>query len=313
MGENLVGQDFRERENEIGIIELWRILWGQRNIILCTVGFFAVASVIYSLLLTDIFRADVLLSPMNESSTLQVPGQLGIATNLLGARFTNSDSNTTNALATISSREFIREFISKHDLMPWLFASNYDSAGGRSSIDTTLYSIETSTWVSEQQQYEPTDAEAYIVFREILSVLVDQNTSLITISIEWPDPQLAARWLNWLVDDINEHIKLGDMLEAQLAIDYLTKQLESTQLVDLQRVFYQLIESETRTLMLADIRKGYVFETIDPAVIPEESSKPNRALICIFGTLLGGVLSVLYVLVKHNIVQDTSGKLNREN
>jgi LPS O-antigen subunit length determinant protein (WzzB/FepE family) len=34
-------------------------------------------------------------------------------------------------------------------------------------------------------------------------------------------------------------------------------------------------------------------------MIPEERFAPKRALICILGTLLGGMLSVLLVLVTH--------------
>jgi LPS O-antigen subunit length determinant protein (WzzB/FepE family) len=33
--------------------------------------------------------------------------------------------------------------------------------------------------------------------------------------------------------------------------------------------------------------------------VPEEKSQPKRALICILGTLLGGMLAVLLVLVRH--------------
>ena len=51
--------------------------------------------------------------------------------------------------------------------------------------------------------------------------------------------------------------------------------------------------------MLAQVRPEYVFKTIDPAVVPEEKSEPKRALICVLGTLLGGMLSVLIVLVRH--------------
>ena len=39
--------------------------------------------------------------------------------------------------------------------------------------------------------------------------------------------------------------------------------------------------------MLAEVRPEYVFKTIDPAVVPEEKSKPSRALICALGYPLG--------------------------
>ena len=53
------------------------------------------------------------------------------------------------------------------------------------------------------------------------------------------------------------------------------------------------------TVMLAEVRPEYVFKTIDPAVVPEEKSKPSRALICVLGTLLGGMLGVVIVLIRH--------------
>ena len=37
--------------------------------------------------------------------------------------------------------------------------------------------------------------------------------------------------------------------------------------------------------MLAEVRQEYVFKTIDPALAPEEKSKPNRALIVFWGLL----------------------------
>ena len=42
--------------------------------------------------------------------------------------------------------------------------------------------------------------------------------------------------------------------------------------------------------MLSQVREEYTFKTIDPAVIPEDKSKPKRALICVLGTLLEGYL-----------------------
>ena len=51
--------------------------------------------------------------------------------------------------------------------------------------------------------------------------------------------------------------------------------------------------------MLAEVRPEYVFKTIDPAVIPEEKSKPSRALTCVLGTFLGGMLGMVVVLIRH--------------
>ena len=90
-----------------------------------------------------------------------------------------------------------------------------------------------------------------------------------------------------------------ELAEANRAIEYINGQLARTQLVSMQNVFYTLIEQQTRTVMLADIRDEYALETLDPAVVAEEKSAPSRALICIIGTLLGGMLSTLFVFLPH--------------
>ena len=79
----------------------------------------------------------------------------------------------------------------------------------------------------------------------------------------------------------------------------------------MQQVFYQLIESETRTVMLANAQDEYVFETVDPAVVPQEKSSPKRALIAILATMMGGMLSVFVVFVRAFLKPD-SGKVKKQ-
>ena len=83
------------------------------------------------------------------------------------------------------------------------------------------------------------------------------------------------------------------------SIKFLEAQREKTSLVSLDEVFAQLIEEQTKTIMLANVSKDYVFDVIDPPVAPELKSKPSRALICVLGTLLGGMLGVVVVLIRH--------------
>ena len=98
---------------------------------------------------------------------------------------------------------------------------------------------------------------------------------------------------------MNAAVKAQDVDEATRSIAYLKEQAANTSLADLQTMFFELIQSQTETVMLAEVRPEYVFKTIDPAVVPEERSEPNRSLICILGTLLGGMLAVMFVLFKY--------------
>ena len=51
--------------------------------------------------------------------------------------------------------------------------------------------------------------------------------------------------------------------------------------------------------MLANVKEDYLISTIDAPFIPEINSYPNRPFIAIFGTLLGALLSIFFVLIKY--------------
>ena len=50
-------------------------------------------------------------------------------------------------------------------------------------------------------------------------------------------------------------------------------------------------------LMFASVRNDYVYKTIESPLVPELKSSPNRAVICIVGTLIGFFLSIFLVLI----------------
>jgi len=55
---------------------------------------------------------------------------------------------------------------------------------------------------------------------------------------------------------------------------------------------YDLIEQETKTLMLANARTEYAFTIVDPAVAPEVRIQPKRTLMAL-GGLVAGLLIAL--------------------
>jgi LPS O-antigen subunit length determinant protein (WzzB/FepE family) len=67
----------------------------------------------------------------------------------------------------------------------------------------------------------------------------------------------------------------------------------------MQEVFYSIIEEQTKNKMLAEASPDYAFVAVGPSMVPEEKSQPKSALICISVALLGGIFSVLLVLVMH--------------
>ena len=116
---------------------------------------------------------------------------------------------------------------------------------------------------------------------------------------------VAHQWSLWIVKEVNTILANMEISNSQASIDYLNRQIKITPYSELRTMFYKLIQESTQSMMLASVNPEYVLTTIDPPVIPEIKSGPKRSSICIFWTLLGGMLSILIILVrKHGFSKD---------
>ena len=135
--------------------------------------------------------------------------------------------------------------------------------------------------------------------KEFLSVTEDKTTGFVTVAVTHYSPTVARNWVTLIVKGVNEAVRARDVEEAEKSIAFLNQQRLKTNLVSLTEVFAELIEQQTKTVMLANASDEYVFQVIEPPVAPELKSEPKRALICVLGTLLGGMLAVVFVLIRH--------------
>ena len=152
---------------------------------------------------------------------------------------------------------------------------------------------DSKTWLVKDEKAKPTNLQAYKMFTSgILSVAEDKKNGMLTLAIEWSDPELATSWANQLVERINKHQKSEAIKEAQKSIEYLKNELQTTSVVEMRQSIYRLIEAQTKNIMLANVRDEYVFKIIDPAVVPEQKIKPKKKLMAILGTIVGFMLGV---------------------
>ncbi len=293
-------------DDEIDLREMFGVLWLGRWIIGGITAAAAAVAVAVALLLPNIYTSSALLAPADGGSDAMggLMEKFGGLASLAGVSLPGADgSKTALAIELVKSRAFLGDFIETHDVLPDLMAvKGWNLKSGEIVYDKDLYDATTKTWVRDvdlPQRPKPSVQEAHEEFLKIINVIDDAETGFITLEIQHPSPIIAQQWVTWLVDDINRTVREQDVAEAERSIEYLKEQATNTALADLQAVFFELIQSQTETMMLAQVRPEYVFKTIDPAVVPEEKSKPKRALICVLGTLLGGMLGVLVVLVRH--------------
>lgn len=299
------------QEDEIDLIEIFSVLWQQKKKIVLASLSFLIISIAIALWLPNVYRATVVLSPSSDqqgSGLAALAGQLGGLASLAGVNLSGGATDqTTIAISLAESRQFITAFIRRHHLeVPLLAVTKWDRQTNKLVVDADLYDEHTKNWVrdvDDDESVEPTDWELFHEFEKHYSLSTDSKTGIITFTLDYYSPELVKQWADWFVQDINQAVKERDITEAKQNIDYLNKQLTQTSVADMQTVFYKLIEVQTKTLMLAEVNQEYAFKTLDPAVVPDlkEKVKPKRAIICIVGGFLGGLLAIFWILITYAI------------
>ena len=295
-----------EYDDEIDLKELFGALWSGKIMIIVITAVFALGSVFYALSVPNQYKATALLAPAQSdggglSSAL---GQLGGLASLAGVNIGGGESSESQiAQEIMKSWSFVEKFISDNDLEVEVYAAEGWSKGSDELyINQDAYDSESGEWLTEDSSGNvapPTSWELFETFSGMLSVSEDKKSGLVSVSIEYYSPQVAKEWLDSYISAINEHMQARQVAKVSNNIDYLKAQIDKTSIAEMREVFYTIIEEQTKNKMVAEASPDYAFVAVSPSMVPEEKSQPKRALICILGTLLGGMLSVLLVLVGH--------------
>jgi uncharacterized protein involved in exopolysaccharide biosynthesis len=300
-------------DDEIDLRELFSAIWQGKWVIIAITTLFAVASVFYAINQPNIYKSEALLAPAEQDQQGglgALAGQFGGLASLAGVNLGSGGGvdKTQMALEVLKSRKFTSEFIQKHNILPELMAvKSWNRETNTVIYDEQFYVADQNKWIREVKapyKPEPSMQEAYKEFKNIVSANINKETGMVTITVEHESPYVAQQWVNWLIQDINATMKQREVLEANKSTDFLTKQLEQTKIADIRAVLYKLVEEQTKTIMFANVRDEYVFKTIDPAVVPEEKSSPKRALIVVLAIMLGGMLSMMIVLLRYFVDKD---------
>jgi len=226
----------------------------------------------YALLAAPKFRAEIVVREAERSGlggAAAISGQLGGLASLAGLNLGALGDNR-DALPMLRSRMLAEEFLRRHQLEAQILHG--------SGKKVTLW-------------------RAVLAFQKTIATITeDKRKGTTTLAITWRDAGEAASWANGLVELANELLRTRDKARAERSLVFLNKQLAQTDIVEVRRAIYGLIENEMKTLMLTDAHRDYALVVIDPAVAPELRYSPRRTLLVMIGAVLGAVCAVGYAI-----------------
>jgi uncharacterized protein involved in exopolysaccharide biosynthesis len=274
-------------EDEFDLAALVRLLWRYRGLMAIVSVLGALAAGILAFTTKPVFRAETVITEARDrgmGGMGALASQLGGLASLAGVNLTPGNLGANQASAAIlDSHHLAEEFIQRNGLLPELLrASNKPP----------------SLWLATEQ------------FKKgVLTIRKDLRKGVTTVAVEWTDPVAAARWANAYVALANEFIRNRALEDSTRNIAYLNDQIAKTNVVEMRKVMYNLIENETKTLMIANSRAEYAFEVVDPAVAPELKVGPHRLVMTLVGFTLGFTLAAVIAFVLDRVRRHRRGAL----
>lgn len=233
-----------------------------------------------------IYRAEVLVIPasleQSQPSLSSLVSRLGALASVGGLDVAGGDRSTAVFVALLQSRHFIEDFIEERHLLPVLFANRWDAT--------------TSRWKLNGNQAPPSLADGFDKFsKDVMTLVEDKKTGLVTVRIEWRGPKETAEWANGLIARVNSITRDLAIRDATQNIDYLNQELRTSETVEIRQSIYALLQVQMNKRMLASTRPEFAFRIIDPAQAPElrKAVKPLRILFVAAGLLAGFLVGLI--------------------
>ena len=193
------------------------------------------------------------------------------------------------------------------------------------NLDTSLFQI------TEQ------DKDFFELLAQVVSIEVDDQEGLVSISVELADRMVAAQLAQAATDLLQSNIIAFKSQSARNNLDFIESQFESKrkefeeiqdsiaifkdQNLNITSALYQnqLTRLESQFTVISSVfqelagqveqakiqvnRDTPIFTIIEPVSVPLERSKPKRTMMVVIWTFIGGVFSVVWVLVKSPALQ----------
>lgn len=290
----------KARPDEIDIRALWSVLWRGKWTILVAGLLSSVLGAVVALNVPDRYESEgVYALSAKEASLGGLVGQYSGLAAMAGLDLSSGENNDVDqALELVDSWPFLEKIIQIYDLKPLIAGvKTWDRKSNSIVWDADQYNFESKEWIRKPppgKLAEPSSFEVFQALKGMIKVDYSKSVGLVRVSVEHYSPIVAKEWVVLIVKELDKHFQQRDVSMSENAIKYLQEKIDETGLSEMKSVLYEMVESQTKTLMLANISSGYLLKEVVPPKIAEEKSRPARVSYVLFAGFLGCLLGILF-------------------
>jgi uncharacterized protein involved in exopolysaccharide biosynthesis len=303
----------QQPDEEINLLYYWRVIWKRRWMISGIMVVAVFAAIIISLFMTNIYQAKAVIMPvMARDNGAGAAGMAALAQQfgaLPGIAMSGSTS-ASEILSLLKSNILREKIIRQYNLLPILFYKQWDHQQrtwkrDQVKLDPLHYlSLLSKNFVPTpaqgRQKKDPDIPDTWDALRlltEIVNISQDVKQNTITISVDFPDPDVAARIVEYFLVTLTNYMSSEAKRVAATNRKYLEEQLGNTTDPFIKQKTYNMIAQQIETGMMAEVKENFAFKVIDPPLAPDKTIKPKRiqmVILALFTALFVGIFAAYF-------------------
>jgi uncharacterized protein involved in exopolysaccharide biosynthesis len=276
------------------------ILENSKSIIFLTLLLSLIPLIYINAFIEDSFRSEAKILIKSESSA-KLSGNLNGLAAIAGINLNSGGDSAKYAIEMIQSRDFLVKYVRALGYTEEVYAAEKVSESGIDIIyDEKMFDSVNQKWLTNKKtgkSYSPSDLQLFNSINKNYQFNRDNESGTILISYEHVSPEFAKSFLENLVKTINSELRQKDSEKYKSSIRYLQEKVRLTQVEEIKNNFLDMMQEQTKNLMLAEINEDYIFVTVDSAYVPEKPFKPKKILLSMVVAVLMLILSVCIILI----------------
>ena len=282
----------RYDEDEINLLDYWRVIWKRRKLIGYIVLAAVVLTAVYSLTMTNVYQAKAVITPVasrDGSGSSSVASMMAQQFGIIQA----GPAPGTEIFNLLKSNVVRERMLEKYQLMPVLFPEKWDpkrkqwkkgdggwgfSLNPLALIGVARKLVGPEDVVAKKKDPSvPDEWDGIRMLTNIIAVTQNLKENTITISVDFRDPEMAATIAKNLMDTLVDYIAAEAKRVSSINRKYLEAQLAENTDPFIKQKIYMLIAQQIETVTMAEIKENFAFKVIDPPKAPDRKIKPKRA------------------------------------
>lgn len=319
------------KNDTIDIIALFQILWTDRKFIFKFTGFITLIGVLYTLLVTPLYKSNITIYPRGEVTTTGLSQLKGMAS-IMGVNMGASD-HAFNIPDIIHSRRLQTKIIYRK----WganIFNSPVDLISYWGINVESKYSFNPLNWFADSKHNMRLKWESSALKELSKRISVIENKSgLINISVLMENPELSAEISNYIFDAVIEFFNKNHFESAKLNREFIEKRqkevesilinaenklkefrsknrkvIDSPQLqlelerlmrdVEIQTQIFITLQQEYEIARIEEVKETPSVLVLDKGMPAVEKHSPKRKLIVIMYMFSGLIFGNIFILIK---------------